>query len=209
MKIRLIAFLCLACLTLWSCTTTSIKGKKNAVGYNPANKKILVTVIVPDADKPLRLKAENSLTRAFDSIGYHGMAALHVFGQQSFSTISHDSMLLRFNKSSAATAIFMRLLTDISPLPYTPDSVSFSPDTIRNFSGSYIRTDYRRHTTPGYFAKATEYRWEIKMYQLPTATLLYTAYIIIKQPAGVKEMTNSAAWLLVSDLLKKQLLQKK
>ncbi len=194
------------CIGIISCTGTKINSSVKEKGYRLPQGTILVMGIVTEKDKSLRLKTESSITLQLDSIGYHAMLAMHVFGPQSFYKMEDKKLQEYFIKSGADAVMTVQLLTNLDTLEYIQDVVSFTPDTIHTFSGKYIETNYRKRITPGYYKTSPEYQWQIKIYKMPSGQVVYTARTTLQKLLSVKEMADKNASLIVQFLLKKGIL---
>ncbi len=185
------------CIGIFSCTGTKINSSIKEKGYRLQKGTILVMGIVTEKDKPLRLKTESSITLQLDSIGYHAMSAMHVFGQQSFYKMEDKKLQEYFITSGADAVMTVQLLTNLDTLEYIQDVVSFTPDTIHTFSGKYIETDYRKNTIPGYYKTSPEYQWQIKIYNMPVGQIVYAARTTLQKLLSVKEKADQNDSLIV------------
>lgn len=172
--------------------------------------KIMVIGLIQNNDRDLRGKMENHLVADLAEIGYAGISSLNEYGPKSFENSKEVEVLTKLGNSAVDAVITIVLLDKQKEKYYIPGRVYYSPYTIyqRRFWG-YYTTIYDRVYTPGYYREDTKYFWESNFYDIETKELLYSAQTKSFDPGSAESLAHEYGQIILNDMVKQGVLQKK
>ena len=186
--------------TVWNSSTDSI----------PPIKKIMVLALISDKDRSIREKMENHMVDDLKALGYHAASSLSELGPKAFENMDETKAIQQIKSAGTDAVLTIVLLDKEKERQFVQGNVSYIP------SGSYYsrlweyrRTRYQRIQDPGYYITDTKYFWETNLYNLSDERLLYSAQTRSFDPLNTEQMSHQYGKLLVKDMLKKNILQKR
>jgi hypothetical protein len=178
----------------------------------PAKKynKILVIALNEEKHMDARQQMENHLVGDLKNLGYHAVSAINEYGPKEFRKMSEEAVLDKLQNSGIDAVITIVLLDKTKERYYVPGNIYYSPYApyYRHFWG-YYTTMYNRIYTPGYYVIDTRYFWESNLFDVASKELLYSVQTESFDPASSEALAHEYGQLIVKDMVKKQVLNKK
>jgi hypothetical protein len=212
---KLLFLLCSATVIfLAGCSTTRITSSWKATDVSVSNnfKKILVVGLMNDKDRRIREHMESHLVGDLIDLGYDAASSVEEYGPKYFDKMTEEDILKKLHNSNIDAIITISLLDKSKEKSYIPATVSYQPFAMRyNRFFGYYQTYYDRIYTPGYYTIDTKYFFESNLYDLKGTDkdLLYAAQSEAFDPSNVNDMAHSYGKMIVKDLRRKGVLQKK
>jgi hypothetical protein len=203
-------FLAVGLLFLAACTSSHVthswKSEFPAKNYN----KILVIAISGETDLVTRQKMEDHLTGDLKNNGYNAVSSLKEFGPKAFRQINEEAVLDKMQHSGFDAVITIVLLDKEKERYYIPGHLYYSPyvNTYRHFWG-YYNTIYNRVYTTGYYVTNTRYFWESNLFDVASKELIYSVQTESFDPASSESLAHEYGKLIVKDMVKSHVLNKK
>lgn len=198
-------------LFLFACSSSRITHSWKSDTTPPKKyNKILVIALNEEKHMEARQQMENHLVGDLKNIGYNAVSAINEYGPKEFRKMSEDAVLDKLQNSGIDAVVTIVLLDKSKERYYVPGNVNFTPYNVyhRRFWG-YYTTMYDRIYTPGYYVIDTRYFWESNLFDVAGKELLYSVQTESFDPASSQALAHEYGQLIVKDMVKKQVLNKR
>ena len=194
-----------------SCTSTKIISSwKDEATPTKNYHKIVVLGLIRKTDRTLRQEMETHLVENLKRLGYDAVSSYNIYGPKAFEGMDEKTSIDTIKNRGAEAVLTIVLLDKTKERYYTPGRVYYSPYFIYyNRFWGYYTTLYDRIYTPGYYTINTKYFWESNLYDLETRKLLYSIQTQSFDPSSADEAAKEYAKIIVDDMLKNKMLQKR
>lgn len=209
-RIKLIT-LGLLVVSVLSCTSSKISYSwKSDVPAPSTYNKIMVMAMNGEKDASLRQKMEKHLVDDLKVLGYNAVSAIDEYGPKAFRDQQETAALDNIKDREIDAILTIVLLDKTQERKYVPANIYYSPYSMyyRRFWG-YYTTMYDRIYGPGYYTINTRYFWESNLYDVNSKELLYTAQTQSFDPPSSENLAHEYGKLIVNDMVKKNVLNKK
>ncbi len=210
MKNYIIATIILTATILAGCGTTSyITSSWKAENTEPtAYKKIVVLALVNEADRTMREKMEQHIADDLRQLGYDAVCSCEEYNPKAFENMTEEQALKKLTTTGVDAVLTVVLLDKTKERFYVPGRMSYTPYSIyHNRFYGYYRTMYGRVYTPGYYVEDNKFFWESNLYEMATGNLVYSAQSKSFDPVSSESLGHEYGKMIVSDMLKKKVLQ--
>lgn len=172
--------------------------------------KILVLAMNGKTDLSTRQKMEDHLAGDLKDQGYAAVSSLTEFGPKAFRELNEEAVLEKIQNSGFDAVITIVLLDKQKERYYVPGHIYYSPygGYYRHFWG-YYATIYDRIYTPGYYVTDTKYFWESNLFDVASKELIYSVQTESFEPTSSDILAHEYGKLIVKDMVKSQVLNKK
>lgn len=196
---------------LVSCSSSRISYSWRPETPSPSTfSKILVIAMNGDRDASLRKKMENHLVGDLKDLGYNAVSAMEEYGPKAFRDLTEQAVIDKIQDHQIDAVLTIVLLDKTKEKEYIPTGIYYSPYSMyyRRF-WPYYTTMYDRIYGAGYYTTDTRYFWESNFYEMNTKELLYTVQTQSFNPPSLESLAHEYGKLIVNDMVKKNLLNKK
>lgn len=205
--IKLLPFIGLIVLAACSSSrvTHSWKSEFPAKNYS----KMLV-IALSGTDMFTRQKMEDHLVGDLQNQGYNATSSLKEYGASAFREMNEEAVLNKLQNSGFDAVVTIVLLDKEKERYYVPGHINYSPYAryYHRFWG-YYTTIYDRIYTPGYYVSNTKYFWESNLFDVANKELIYSVQTESFDPASSEVLAHEYGKLIVKDMVKNQVLNKK
>lgn len=187
--------------------TTSWKAE-NAVPqkYN----KIMVLALIRETDRTIQENMENHFVGDLHDLGYNAVSSLKEYGPKAFDNMDENAAIGKLKNSGIDAIMTIVLLDKQKERKYVPGNVYYTPYSYySNRFWGYRTTLYQRVYEPGYYVTDTKYFWESNLYDMSTQKLVYSVQTESFDPASSELLGHEYGQLIVKDMLKNNVLQRK
>ena len=187
--------------------TTSWKAE-NAVPqkYN----KIMVLALIRETGRTIQENMENHFVGDLHDLGYNAVSSLKEYGPKAFDNMDENAAIGKLKNSGIDAIMTIVLLDKQKERKYVPGNVYYTPYSYySNRFWGYRTTLYQRVYEPGYYVTDTKYFWESNLYDMSTQKLVYSVQTESFDPASSELLGHEYGQLIVKDMLKNNVLQRK
>lgn len=209
-QIKFISFALLA-ISIVSCSTSKISYSWKSDAKEPSSfNKIMVVAMNGEKDAALRQQMEHHMVGDLKALGYNAVSAMDEYGPRAFRDQSESAVIDNMKDHEIDAILTIVLLDKTKERKYVPTNIYYSPYSMyyRRFWG-YYTTMYDRIYGPGYYTTDTRYFWESNLYDVNTKELLFTAQTQSFDPPSSESLAHEYGKLIVNDMVKKNVLNKK
>jgi hypothetical protein len=195
---------------LFACTSSRVTHSWKSDFPAKNYKKILVIAMGGETDMATRQKMEDHLIGDLKEHGYNAASSLTEYGPKVFRQMSEEAVLDKIQHSGFDAVITIVLLDKEKERYYVPGHAYYTPYVgyYRHFWG-YYNTIYNRIYGPGYYVTNTRYFWESNLFEVASKELIYSVQTESFDPATSETLAHEYGKLIVKDMVKKQVLNKK
>jgi hypothetical protein len=187
------------------CSSSKITTSWNAKDVMPVQyKTILVLGLINQNDRRLQEQMEQHLAGSLTDMGYNAISALKEYGPKAFDKLSEKEVLEKLKDKGIDAVVTIVLLDKRKERKYVPGR-SYNSGEFWNYFGSRNRMIYE----PGYYVTDTKYFWESNFYEMQNQRLVYSAQTRSFSPETKESMGQQYGRLIVGDMTRKKILQKK
>jgi len=190
-------------------TTSYITSSWKAENIEPASyKKIVVLALANEADRTIREKMEQHIAGDLRELGYDAVCSCEEYNPKAFENMTEEQALKKLKATGVDAVLTIVLLDKTKERFYVPGRITYTPYSIYHdrFYG-YYRTMYGRVYTPGYYVEDNKFFWESNLYEMTTGNLVYSAQSKSFDPVSSESLGHEYGKMIVSDMLKKKVLQ--
>lgn len=190
-----------------SCNSTKITSSwkaENAKAKPYHN--IMVWGLLTEKDSSTRRLMETHLVNDLVSKGYHAVSSTDVYREKAYKKLSSAEILEEFKNTGIDAVITIVLLDKQKEEQYYPGGFHNEPVNMYSNLDKYYSTIYEKVFTPGYYITTTTYFWEINLFELPGAAIIYSARTKSFDPSTTNELAHENGQLIIKDMVKKKLI---
>lgn len=165
---------------------------------------ILVLGIIPEKDRSIQERMEQHVVADLTDMGYTAISALQQYGPKIFDSLSEKEVIQMLVNKDVDAIITIVLLGKKKERKYIPGR-AYNSGEFWNYVDSRNRMIYE----PGYYVTDTKYYWESNFYEMKNQRLLYSVQTRSFSPDTKESMSHEYGKLIVSDMVKQQVLLKK
>jgi hypothetical protein len=195
-------------LMVMGCTNSRITSSWKAENIQPKKyNKIIVRVLIREADRSIREKMEEHFVGDLRGLGYNAITSISLFGPNAFTRMSEERAVNFIKAAQADAVITIVLLDKFKERNYVPGRMRFGSPY--NRFGTYYSTINDRINERGYFITDTKYFWESNLYDMETKKLLYSVQTESFSPSTSEALGHEYGKLIVNNMVGKGVLLRK
>lgn len=200
----------IALLVMVACTSSRITHSWKSEAPSRNYTRILIMAINGKTPVTTRQQMEDHMAGDLRNQGYQAVSCLKEYGPQTFRDMTETAVLDKLQNSGFDGVITIVLLDKEKERYYVPGRIYYSPYVgfYRHFWG-YYTTIYDRTYKPGYYVTNTKYFWESNLFDVASKELIYSVQTESFDPSSSEILAHEYGKLIVKDMVKKQVLNKK
>jgi hypothetical protein len=173
----------------------------------------MVVGIIRDDSTILRKKMETHFVGDLKAVGYNAVSALEEFGEGGLGGLEQEETYNKLCQRGIDAVITIALLDRKKEKIYVPAKVKYYSNVYyynRIWNYNIIQADLNSvGSIKGGYEENTQLSWESVLFDLLTLSPVYTARTKTFDPASVETMAHEYGKMVVADLLKKKVIEKK
>ncbi len=205
-------FLMITCVMLLSvCSNTKVLSSWKSPGVNPDNlgmKKIIVSVLLPEQDRPLKKDMEQTLADDLRDRGINAVTADKFYGPK-YMPDNETEAVDKLRASRIDGFLTVVLLDQSKQDSYNPGYSQFQPIGYYKTLFGYYKTVFERVNTLGYYATKNKYYWESNLFRVQGEKLIYSGRSDGFDTASINKDAMGYCSKLMTDMTNQGLISRK